>query len=323
MSKNHTEIYHLIDNSFISGFSESHIEYMKSYYYSFYSNYCISKNKSPLCKEKFFTNMRRHKVKLVQICCPYCGNMNIWILEGTISLGDSLNYCTSCGKKSASDNAFFQISRLIRIRHFHQSGLEKLKESSSEKDLKLLSYDIYQLELIEITSIIEVSLREFFVCLVYLTFQNTKNKYFDSIIKKSTGNDFMNIGKANNHYKKALDIDLRNLISCDCWNNLLDIVEIRNTIVHNNGMIDKKFRNTQTYTKIASMIEGNLIFLTPQIIQSYFNDVLELITSVTKYYNSLYENTLHSLIANFYFNSHPLNSDNCTWASLEDLIPKH
>ena len=108
MSKNHTEIYHLIDNSFISGFSESHIEYMKSYYYSFYSNYCISKNKSPLCKEKFFTNMRRHKVKLVQICCPYCRNMNIWILEGTISLGDSLNYCTSCGKKSASDNAFFK-----------------------------------------------------------------------------------------------------------------------------------------------------------------------------------------------------------------------
>lgn len=103
------------------------------------------------------------------------------------------------------------------------------------------------------------------------------------------------------------------IISCDCWNNLLDIVEIRNTIVHNNGMIDKKFRNTQTYTKIASMIEGNLIFLTPQIIQSYFNYVLELITSVTKYYNSLYENTLHSLIANFYFNSHPLNSDNCTW----------
>ena len=77
MSKNHTEIYHLIDNSFISGFSESHIEYMKSYYYSFYSNYCISKNKSPLCKEKLFTNMRRHKVKLVQICCPYYGNMNI------------------------------------------------------------------------------------------------------------------------------------------------------------------------------------------------------------------------------------------------------
>lgn len=97
---------------------------------------------------------------------------------------------------------FFQISRLIRIRHFHQSGLEKLKESSSEKDLKLLSYDIYQLELIEITSIIEVSLREFFVCLVYLIFQNTKNKYFDSIIKKSTGNDFMNIGKANTIIKK-------------------------------------------------------------------------------------------------------------------------
>jgi hypothetical protein len=78
-----------------------------------------------------------------------------------------------------------------------------------------LSYDIYQLELIEITSIIEVSLREFFVCLVYLTFQNTKNKYFEKKKKKSTGNDFMNIGKANNHYKKALDIDLRNLISCE------------------------------------------------------------------------------------------------------------
>ena len=43
--------------------------------------------------------------------------------------------------------------------------------------------EIYHL--IEITSIIEVSLREFFVCLVYLIFQNTKNKYFDSIITKT------------------------------------------------------------------------------------------------------------------------------------------
>lgn len=77
MSKNHAEIYYLIDNSSISGFSESHIEYMKNFYYSIYSNYSISKNKSPLCKEKLFTNMRRHKVKLVQICCPYYGNMNI------------------------------------------------------------------------------------------------------------------------------------------------------------------------------------------------------------------------------------------------------
>lgn len=323
MSNSNTEIYHLVDNSFISSFSDSHIEYMKNYYYLFYSNYCISKNKSPLSKEKFFTNMRRHKIKLVQICCPYCGNMNILVLEGTISSGDSLNYCTSCGKKSASANAFFQISRLIRICHFHQSGLEKLKETSSEKDLKIMSYDIYQLELIEITSIIEVSLRDFFVCLVYLTFRNSKNKYFDSVIKKSTGNDFMNIRKANNHYKRALNIDLRNLISSDCWNNLLDIVEIRNTIVHNNGMIDTKFRNTPTYTKIASIIEGNLIFLTPQIIQSYFNDVLELITSVTKHYHSLYENTLHSLIANYYFNSPTLNSNDYTWKSLKDLIPKH
>ena len=83
---------------------------MKSYYYSFYSNYCISKNKSPLCKEKFFTNMRRHKVKLVQICCPYCGNMNIWILEGTISLGDSLNYCKAPALLSRADFRIFPVA---------------------------------------------------------------------------------------------------------------------------------------------------------------------------------------------------------------------
>lgn len=69
----------------------------------------------------------------------------------------------------------FQISRLIRIRHFHQSGLEKLKESSSEKDLKLLSYDIYQLELIEITSIIEVFTRVF--CLPCLSYISKYQKY--------------------------------------------------------------------------------------------------------------------------------------------------
>jgi len=88
-------------------------------------------------------------------------------------------------------------------------------------------------------------------------------------------------------------------------------------------MIDTKFRNTPTFSKITSLIERDLIFLNPKIIQSYLNDVLELISSVTKYYNSLYKNTLHSLIANCYFNSKLSNNDNCTWKSLAELILKH
>ena len=111
MKNNTTDIYHLVDEAFISGFNLLHASFMRNYYYTCYKSYCIQKKRTPLSESTFFTNMRRRKIKFIQICCPYCGNMNLSIVEGLLSAVKQLNYCTYCGKRSASENAFFQISR--------------------------------------------------------------------------------------------------------------------------------------------------------------------------------------------------------------------
>lgn len=320
MKNNTTDIYHLIDEAFISRFNSLQSSFMKNYYYTFYKSYCIQNKRTPLSESAFFTNMRRRKVKLVQVCCPYCGNMDLSIIEGTLSTVKQLNYCTYCGKRSASENAFFQISRLIRIQHFHLIGLKALKEHNTTDELKIMTYDIYQLELIELTSILEVLLRDFFVSFVYLKYKNSRTGYLDSIIHKTTGNDFMNIEKANNHYKKALEINLRTLVTKDCWDSLLDIVQIRNTLVHNNGVMDTKFKNSKTFSRISNFINGDLIFLDNRIINEYLKYVSEILSAITNLFNTQYQKQLHSLISNYYFNSPPEMLSTGSWISLRDAI---
>lgn len=313
MKKNTTDIYHLVDESFISGFNLLHASFMKDYYYTCYKSYCIKKGKTPLLESTFFTNMRQRKIKLIQICCPYCGNIDLSIVEGPLSFVKQFNYCTHCGKRSASENAFFQISRFIRIEHFHISGLNALKEHNDPDKLKIMSYDIYQLELIELTSILEVVLRDFFISFVYLQYKNSRTDYLDLIIRRTTGNDFMNIEKANNHYKKALKINLRTLIAKDCWDSLLDITQIRNTLVHNNGLMDTKFKNSKTFFRISNLINGDLIFLNNKIINEYLRHLIEIISAITNLFNIQYQKQLHSLISNYYFNSPPEMLSTVSW----------
>lgn len=113
--------------------------------------------------------------------------------------------------------------------------MQMLTNQNSTDELKLMSFDIYQLELIELTSIIEACLRDFFISFFYLKYKDTRTKYINNIIEKNIANDFMNIEKANKHFKKALNIDLHTLLSQESWNHLIDIVQIRNTLIHNNG----------------------------------------------------------------------------------------
>lgn len=317
--KNITDIYHIIDEDFMSGFSNNHLSYMKEYYYNFYKLYCTQNNKTYLPKDNFYTNMRRHKIKLVQICCPYCGNMNILVAIGSLASIKSLKYCTSCGKRSATENAYIHVSRIIRIQQFHEAGLQMLTKQNSTEDLTLMSLDIYQLELIELTSIIEACLRDFFISFVYLKYKDTRTKYINNIIEKNIANDFMNIEKANNHFKKALKINLRALLSQESWNRLIDIVQIRNTLIHNNGLIDNKFRNSNTYIRISKLIHGNLIFLDKESIKKYLETVTELLSEITRIFNEQYPLQIHSLIANYYFNHLDANINN-TWISLHEAV---
>lgn len=113
----------------------------------------------------------------------------------------------------------------------------------------------------------------------------------------------MKIDKANQHYKKALNINLRSMIDDKTWFDLIDLVNIRNTIIHNNGMIDDKFKKTKTFQRIQDCICGDLIFLDEKEINNYLKQVTQIADIIGKAFEEKYSMLKYGLIANYYFNN--------------------
>lgn len=303
MKKNENSIYDIVDENFMSNFSGKHIGFMKDYYYKVYYNFCRHIKKKILPQEVFFTNMRRRKIKLLQLCCPYCGHVVVIPVQGTIDELKSFNYCWSCGKSSATYNVFSQLSSLGRIGHFHAVGLKTIQTIYDEEEIKSLTYEVYHLEVVQLTSILEVILRDFFEAFIHINYFGVNDNYISNVINKSTGNDFMKIDKANQHYKKALNINLRSMIDDKTWFDLIDLVNIRNTIIHNNGMIDDKFKKTKTFQRIQDCICGDLIFLDEKEINNYLKQVTQISDIIGKAFEEKYSMLKYGLIANYYFNN--------------------
>lgn len=297
------KIYNIVDEKFINGFHPKHIEFMKTLYYEKYLEFCTIIKKKPLPQNDFFINMRRRKIKLLQICCPYCGNTEIIPLNQTLDVLGHFNYCFHCGKSTASQNAQTQLSSIIRMRFIDSIGVKQAIEQYPEHDISLMSYEVYHHELILLSSILEVILRNFFESLVYIKYHGKKDDYISNVIHKSTGNDFMHFDKANNHYKRALFINLKELVSSECRENLIDMINIRNTLVHNNGMADKKFKESNTFSRISNCLQGDLIFLTPKEIDLYYISIAEICDELIKLFDETYSNEKHKLIASHYFNN--------------------
>ena len=138
-------------------------------------------------------------------------------------------------------------------------GLKEFKKEHEDTEDWLLGYDCYQMEIIELASIIEVVCRECFEALIFIKNIGLNNDYIRKVISKSAGNDFMNIEKANKHFKKAFDIDLKSLTDKKKWDDLIDIVNLRNMMVHNNGRVDEHFKNTVSYQRLKTNIDGNIL----------------------------------------------------------------
>lgn len=296
-------LYRLVDEDLISKFADSQKEYMKDFYYSLYVQYCAKRKRRPLDKDSFFSNMRRRKIKIIQICCPYCGEISSIVVEGTIqdTLGQ-YNYCYKCGKPSTKEHVSRTNSRLTRIVYLHRLGMAKLTESREINDLKLYTYDIMQLELVEIESTFETLMRELYTTLLYLKYGNVKEGFLQSIIEKDVANDFLNIIKANNHFKKALGINLKLELDPADWQDLIDLVELRNTIVHNDGMADKKFKKSDTFQRVQHMIKGDLIFISPEDISRYLQKTFLVFDILNRKLNEEFESNAPILIANSVFN---------------------
>ena len=292
-------IYHIVDENFLNKFNSNQKIFMENLYYSYYLNYCKNNKINPKNKNTFFTNMRKQKIKLIQSMCPFCGKINLTI--STEKIKEIQKY------KSVYHNSLINLSRFIRIFTQNRIALDFMKKNNEEYDDETLTFDMYHLEIVELTSIIEVSLRDFFYLLVKLNYNLMENKYFLNVLDKYTGNDFMNIQKANNHYKKALNINLKELINDNSFNLLLDICSIRNVVIHNNGFIDENFLNSKSYKKYKNLIVGNMLFLNEEIIKDFYFAVTNLLEILETLFNQYFENNIHSLIVNYYFNQRQSN----------------
>ena len=308
MKKYPNETYALVDEEFMSKFSTEHKAFMESVYYEMYSKFIDNRynNVRKLDKRSFFTNMHRRRIHIFQLCCPYCRNISNMFydvrIQGKVSKAQ-LNYCPYCGRGSIVENMIQQLHRLTRIINVHRLGLKALKERYTETDAWLLGYDCYQIEIIEMASIIEVLLREYFEALLYINNFGFNNKYISKVIDRYTGNDFMNIDKANVHFKKAFDINLKSKLSESIWNDLMDIVSLRNMIIHNNGRVDEHFKTTQSYNRLNNHINGDLFKLEESDISKYINSLTEAIIVISNAFLEHYYKNRNNVVANYYFNN--------------------
>ena len=112
----------------------------------------------------------------------------------------------------------------------------------------------------------------------------------------------MNIEKANKHFKKAFSIDLKSLINKRVWDDLIDIVNLRNMMVHNNGRVDDHFKTTVSYQRLKNNVDDTLYRLDEQTVMAYFKSVIDAVIVVTNAYFEKYLIYRHAAIANHYFN---------------------
>lgn len=289
MKKPDNEMYALVDEEYMSKFSDQHLRYMKEYYYSVYLNFCRKINRSPLAFDAFFKNMHFRRFQLYQLCCPYCGTISLSVHDKKQNPSVGLNYCHSCGRTSTLNNLQKQLARFIRIYQMNRISIQAVAQQKPGRETWLIAYDCYQIEIIELASIIEVLFRDYFEALLFIS---------DTIER----NDFMNIDKANTIYKKAFEIDIRKNLNSDVWDNLLDIVKLRNMFVHNNGQVDEHFKRTSTFTRWKDRVDDPLIRIEAEDIEKLLSSVIDAVTVVSNLYLHEYYQKRNRVIADYYFN---------------------
>lgn len=309
------EMYALVDEEFLSKFSSQHKCYMKQFYYSRYVDFCNHIKRQPLPFDSFFTNMHRRRFQLYQLCCPYCGTVTLSIFDKRKSREPGLNYCHSCGRTSTLQNIKNQLARFVRISRMNRIGIQIVSKARPDKEKWLLAYDCYQIEIIELASIIEVLFRDYFEALLFISGSVRKDSFINKVVRKHTGNDFMNIEKANDIYKKAFGIEIRKSLTNVTWNSLLDIVNLRNMMVHNNGQVDNRFMTTSTYLRWRDRVDAPLIRIEEDDVSKLVSSVIDAITIVSNLYLKEYYESRNRAIANYYFNGEHSNGEHVVWFS--------
>ena len=178
-----TDVYHLVDQFYLSKFEEKQGNFMIMRYYEFYCSYCKEHNVKIQSIDRFLLNASRKKIKIIQVCCPYCGRIEILVEQKKMSEIKEMQYCTNCGKKSTAEYVFLQISSLLRMKEVHNAGFQALCKIYDKETMKILEYDIMQTEIVELTCILEKILRDFYMDIAHIVYKTNKVEYIERLIE--------------------------------------------------------------------------------------------------------------------------------------------
>ena len=297
------EIYSLVDEDYIAHFDNNHQDFMQNQYYNYYWNFCKTQKRRPLTYDLFFSNMHRRRVKIHQLCCPYCGSIRMLIHDNRLNNSAGFNYCPHCGRGSVLENMSKNFYYYVNLHKFHEDSFRRINANNPNVELSFEKQNCARVELIELVTIIEVTLKEYFDALLYINNALVADMYINKLIQKSLGNDFMNIEKANIHFKKAFDLDIKSILPEAIWNNFIDIVAIRNVMVHKNGRADNKFKKTPTYARVKKLMDLDYFLIKGEDIDKYFDSVVQGLIDITNCFLSKYYAERNKVIANHYFNN--------------------
>lgn len=91
-------------------------------------------------------------------------------------------------------------------------------------------------------------------------------------------------------------------MNAETWDDLLDIVNLRNMIVHNNGQVDNRFESTSTFRRWKDRVDIPLIKIEDEDIAKLLSSVIDAVTIISNLYLKEYYQRRNRVIANYYFN---------------------
>lgn len=178
---------------------------------------------------------RSHYLRL----CPYCNGF--FLLSMSEGVADELVFpsrCVICGESNPFEKiqeSFGKADTLYGLSVFCACGDDDEDDIKNERTL-------LEQTIVVLATGFEIFMRDLFCSGMNLKFVKNGRSLF-SKFSVETKNDFINIGKATEKFKKELDIDLKTVFSKDEIGKIKILLLKRNVIVHNNGFVDTQFKN--------------------------------------------------------------------------------
>lgn len=272
--------YIVVDESFLNKLSKEASESLAGLLYPYYVKNLKNKSNS-MSKTEYFKKVRHSKAKFALNYCAYCKAMTIiGLFDTTVEEFEKTKFCSTCGESnifSTVDSGLEKVYAMIRLCSRSEDSFESM----------VLQHQT----MVMIATKVECYLREYYKTFLNLTIVKSGISKVDKF-EKECKNDFINLNKTVDRFKKELNINLKELLSQEDRKTLSNLFAYRNVIVHNNGKVDSKFKDL---TKCKED-KGSTIELTDDDIERSLKVAQLLVSKTSELYIDVYETELLEVI---------------------------